>query len=175
MRLVFSAPVEEAFLTLRVLDADGRVVSGRPRRDPRLARAVVAPVRAVGAGEMRVEWRVLSQDGHPSGGVFTFGVARAPRPRRRRDARPLRSRSARRWSRGCSRSPRRSGMLGLVVLAALVVGPAVRTGGIVAPGEPSADAAAFRARATAALAGASRGWWRAWWALVRGRVPWASS
>lgn len=167
VRLVFAAPVEEAFLTLRVLDADGRVVSGPARRDPRLARAVVAPVHSPGAGSMRVEWRVLSQDGHPSGGVFTFGVGRAPGPVA--GGTPARS------DHGPPAVVARLlaltaplGMLGLVVLAALVVGPAVRTGGIVAPGEPSADAAGFRARATAALAGASRGWWRAWWALVLG-------
>ena len=166
VRLVFSAPVEEAFLVVRVRAADGRIVSGPARRDPRVARAVVAPLRAPGDGTLRVEWRVLSQDGHPGGGAFAFGVARAPGAvgdagtMARSDHGPL-AVLARLLALGAP-----LGMLGLVVLAALVVGPAVRAGGIVAPGEAPAATAAFRARAAAALAGASAGWWRAWWALV---------
>ncbi len=58
------------------------------------------------------------------------------------------------------------GLLGLVALAAAVVGPAVRVGGIVAPGEAPAAADGFRARAADALAGASRSWWWAWWSLI---------
>ncbi len=166
MRLVFSAPVEQAFLTARVRDANGRVVSGPARRDPLLARAVTVPVHAIGDGEMHVEWRVLSQDGHPSGGVFAFGVGRpaesgaGPRVPARSDHGPL-AVAARLLALSAP-----LGLLGLVALGALVVGPAVRAGGIVAPGETPAAAAAFRARAADALAGAATGWWWAWWALV---------
>ena len=166
VRLVFSAPVEEAFLTVRVRAPDGRVVSGPPRRDPRVARAVIVPVRAVGAGEMRVEWRVLSQDGHPSGGAFAFGVERAPAAvagsaaMARSDHGPL-AVLARLLALGAP-----LGMLGLVTLGALVVAPAVRAGGIAPPGEAAERADAFRERAGAALEGASAGWWRAWWILA---------
>jgi len=167
VRLVFSAPVEEAFLTVRVRNADWRVVSGAPRRDTRVARAVIVPVDAVGDGEMHVEWRVLSQDGHPSGGVFAFGVGPAPvtpegdpSSMARTDHGPL-GVGARLLALAAP-----LGMLGLVTLMALVVGPAVRAGGIVAPGEAPAAADAFRSRATGALGGAATGWWRAWWAFV---------
>ena len=119
VRLVLSAPVEEAFLRLEARTADGRLVSGPARRDPRDARAIVAPLRAPGTA--RITWRVLSQDGHPTGGVVAVGAAAgAPGPS------PVRG--------GAGPLPVLArllvllapvALLGLVVLSAAVVAPAV--------------------------------------------------
>jgi copper transport protein len=147
-RLVLSAPVEEAFLTLEVVGADGRAVSGVARRDPRDARAIVAPLRRPADAPVALEWRALSQDGHPSG------------PAARDDDGPL-AVTARLL---LLIAP--VGLLGLAVLAAGIVEPAVRAGGVAPPGRPPADAEGFRGRASGALAARSRWWWTAWWSLV---------
>ena len=160
VRLVLSAPVETAFLRLEARAPDGRRVSGAARRDPRDPRAIVAPLRAPGIA--RITWRVLSRDGHPTGGTLSVGVAGT----------------------GPSSSPVRDdagplpvlarllvllspiGLLGLVTLSAGVVAPALRDGGGAGPGERREAGEAFRARAGAALARASAGWWVAWWSLA---------
>ncbi len=160
VRLVLSAPVETAFLRLEARTAGGRLVSGPARRDPRDARAIVAPLRAPGTA--RITWRVLSQDGHPTGGSIAVGAAAgAPGPS------PVRG--------GAGPLPVLArllvllapiALLGLVVLSAAVVAPAVLGGGVSAPAERREAAEAFRARAGAALEGASAGWWIAWWSFV---------
>ncbi|HKE98134.1 MAG TPA: copper resistance protein CopC [Actinomycetes bacterium] len=75
VRLWFSEPVEVALGSVRVLDARGRRVDdGRvdhPGGDQRVLR-----VRLEGElrGGYAVGWRVVSADGHPVSGAFTFGV-----------------------------------------------------------------------------------------------------
>ena len=151
VRLVLSAPVEEAFLRLEAAGPGGRVVSGPARRDPRDPRAVVAPLLRRGAVPVTVEWRVLSQDGHPSG--------HGPRgPTADDGPLPVAARLL------LLIAP--VGLLGLVVLAAGVVEPAVRAGGVAPPARPPDDAERLRRRAQAALAGRARPWWAAWWALI---------
>lgn len=167
VRLVLSAPVEDEFLTLRVTTPAGDEVSGGSRRDPFDPRAILAPV-AVPAGTdgLVVTWRVLSRDGHATGGVYGIGIG-APAP-----------------DTGAVASPVRSdlvpfgvlarllmlvaplGLLGLIALAAGVVGPAVVAGGIGPPGESPSVRASVRARAAEAVLGATHGWWRAWYALT---------
>jgi copper transport protein len=147
-RVVLSSPVEEAFLTLEALDAGGRVVSGPGRRDARDARAIVAPLRRPVEGPIAVEWRVLSQDGHPSGpGAGDDDGPLAVTARLLLLIAPI-------------------GLLGLVALAAGVVEPAVRAGGIAPPGRPPGEAEGFRRRAGEALGRRGARWWGAWWALV---------
>lgn len=166
VRLVFSAPVEEAFLRLRVVADDGTVVSGPARRDPRDSRAIVAPgLRLSVQGPLRVEWRVLSQDGHPGGGAFVLGVGAEPSPVTdddvvRRDLGPLPVAARLLALAGPL------GALGLLALAIGVVGPAVRAGGISVPGEPPARSERFVAHARAALDRRGSGWWIAWWVMV---------
>jgi copper transport protein len=157
-RVVLSVPVEQAFLRLRVTAAGGRVVSGPARRDPRDARALQAPaVGSAFSGPLRVEWRAFSQDGHASGGAFGIGVG-APAPEVdgggvvRDDDGPLAV---------AARLLALSGplaVLGLLALAAGVIGPAVRAGGIRVPGEGAARSDSFRAAATQALGGRARAW-----------------
>ena len=160
VRLVLSAPVETAFLRLEARGADGRLLSGAARRDPRDPRAIVAPLRA--AGVARIAWRVLSQDGHPSGASFAVaGAATGAGPSPVRDDAgplPVLARLL------VLLAP--VGLLGLVVLSAGVVAPALLGGGVAAPGERREAGEAFRARAGAALARASNGWWIAWWCLA---------
>ena len=165
VRLVLSSPVETAFLTLRVTDARGAVVSGAARRDPLNDHVIRAPLNSSGSGPLTVGWRVLSVDGHPSGGVFGVGVgARGPAAGQggtvRSDHGPLPV-LARLLG---LLAP--LGLLGLVGMAAAVAAPAVRGRGVRAPGEVPAEGARFREAATRALAAAAGGWWRAWWALV---------
>ncbi len=144
VRIALSSPVEEPFLAVEARDRAGRVVSGPARRDPRDARVVTAPL-ARPAEVAVVRWRALSRDGHPSGTADdgALGVV----ARLLLLVAPI-------------------GLLGLVALAAGVVEPAVRTGGVAPPARPPGEAEGFRGRAEEALAGRARAWWAAWWALV---------
>lgn len=167
VRLVLSVPVEEEFLELRVTTSAGDLVSGDARRDPLDPRAILAPVDvAAGTDGLVVTWRVLSRDGHAAGGVYGIGIG-APAPPVSGVAAPTRS------DHGPVHVLARLlalvaplGLLGLVALAAGVVGPAVVTGGIGPPGESPSVRASVRARAAEALSGAARGWWTAWTVLL---------
>ncbi|MGE0027945.1 MAG: CopD family protein [Thermoleophilia bacterium] len=166
VRVVLSSPVEGAFLRMRVTAAGGRVVSGPARRDPLDDRALIAPLRrAAAAGPLTVEWRVLSRDGHPTGGRFGLGVGAA--------APAVEGGGVVRDDHGpfpvLARLLALAGplaALGLLALAVGVVGPALRAGGIRVPGEGAARAESFRAAAGAALEGRSRAWWTALWAAI---------
>jgi copper transport protein len=169
VRIVLPTRVESAFLRLEVRDASGRVVSGPAGRDPRDLRAVSAAVSAPGRAVLTVTWRVLSEDGHPAGGSYHVGVradpgeAGSPSPvRSDHGPLPLAARFL------ALVGP--LGLLGLVVLAAGVVAPAVRAAGIAVPGEGAAAAERFRVRAREALAARAGAWWAAWSALL---VAWA--
>jgi len=165
VRLVLPTRVEERFLGLTVAGPDGEVVSGPPSRDPRDPRAVTAPVSAPGRGVLTVTWRVLSEDGHGAGDSYAVGLRTAPGE--------VGAPSVVRSDHGVLPVAARLlalvgplGLIGLLALAAGVVAPAVRAGGIVVPGEGVAVADGFRDRAAAALAPSARSWWRAWWVLM---------
>jgi len=64
--------------SIRVLTADGAVVSGQARNGAS-SHDVVAPVKTLPKGPYTVRWSALSSDGHTVSGVFTFGV-RYPAP-----------------------------------------------------------------------------------------------
>ena len=78
VRLAFTEGVEPAGLGIRVYTARGRLVSGAAHVMPD-GRAVEAPLKGLKRGGYTVRWQVLSDDGHVSSGVFTFGF-RAPAP-----------------------------------------------------------------------------------------------
>jgi copper transport protein len=78
VRLVFSEGVDRVALALRVYTADGQLVSAKPHLMPG-GRAVEASLRRLIPGGYTVRWQVLSDDGHVSSGVYTFGF-RAPAP-----------------------------------------------------------------------------------------------
>ena len=72
--LRFTEPVAVSPTAIRVLAADGTVLSGAARTAAG-DRVVIAPVSGLIRGSAyTVRWRVSGQDGHSPAGVFTFGV-----------------------------------------------------------------------------------------------------
>jgi methionine-rich copper-binding protein CopC len=75
VNLRFNNRIEKALSRVRLVDGQGA------RRDLAVATAdgtpdrVVAPVPRLAAGQYRVEWQVLSTDGHVVSGRFSFRVA----------------------------------------------------------------------------------------------------
>ena len=74
IRLVYSEPVEGKLAKVSIQPAVGAPIVLRAGADPRDVRAVIAPVDALGPGSYRVEWRVVSADGHPVDGAFAFSI-----------------------------------------------------------------------------------------------------
>jgi copper transport protein len=81
VRLTYSEPIEPRFAIVSVTDAAGRqVTSGQPASAPGSPQTLVTPLRKVPEGWYLVFWRVISADGHPVRGVFTFAVGPNPGP-----------------------------------------------------------------------------------------------
>jgi copper transport protein len=113
VRLRFNEPVQVATDGVRVLDEDGRLVSGPAAA---VDHDVVAPVEASSDGWYVVSWRVVSADGHPVSGAFTFEVGISQRDAPTAVAAPgVPLGSALGW---------RLGRLGVALGAMLVVGSA---------------------------------------------------
>ena len=76
--LVFSEEVEASLGGIRLVGPGGRTIALKATADPRNVSALVGPVTTpLDAGTWRVEWRIVSEDGHPIDGTFTFVVAGA--------------------------------------------------------------------------------------------------
>ena len=81
VRLTYSEPIEPRFAIVSVTDAAGRqVTSGSPQRAPGSPQTLLTPLRRVPQGWYLVFWRVISADGHPVRGAFTFAVGPSPGP-----------------------------------------------------------------------------------------------
>jgi len=81
VRLRYSEPVEPRFAIVSVTDAAGRqVTDGNPSTAPGSPQTLVTPLRRVPEGWYLVFWRVISADGHPVRGAFTFAVGPNPGP-----------------------------------------------------------------------------------------------
>ncbi len=81
VRLTYSEPIEPRFAIVSVTDAAGRqVTSGPPQRAPGSPQTLVTPLRHTPQGWYLVFWRVISADGHPVRGAFTFAVGPSPGP-----------------------------------------------------------------------------------------------
>ena len=79
--LTYSEAVEPKFAIVSVTDAAGhQVATGRPTRSPTNADELVQPIRHLPEGWYLVFWRVISVDGHPVRGAFTFAVGPNPGP-----------------------------------------------------------------------------------------------
>jgi copper transport protein len=79
--LSFTEPVEARFAIVSVTDAGGnQVTAGPPRSAPGAAQTLLAPLKRVPEGWYLVFWRVISADGHPVRGAFTFAVGPNPGP-----------------------------------------------------------------------------------------------
>ncbi len=75
VQLWFSDPVEPRFADVFVLAPEGqRVASGPLAGDPKDATSLILPVYGGGSGTYVVEWRVVSADGHPVAGNYSFSV-----------------------------------------------------------------------------------------------------
>jgi copper transport protein len=73
--LRYSEPVEPRFAIVSVTNAAGdNETVGPPRRSPADADTLVVPLKRLGEGWYLVYWRVISVDGHPVRGAFTFAV-----------------------------------------------------------------------------------------------------
>ena len=73
--LTYSEPVEPKFAIVSVTDAGGHpLTEGRPSRSPTNPDQLIQPIRHVPEGWYLVFWRVISVDGHPVRGAFTFAV-----------------------------------------------------------------------------------------------------
>src|SRR6185437_760895 len=57
-----------------------QVTSGRPQRSAADADTLVVPLKKLKEGWYLVYWRVISVDGHPVRGAFTFAVGPNPGP-----------------------------------------------------------------------------------------------
>src|SRR4051812_25671484 len=75
VRLTFSEPVEVSLGGVRVYDANSeRVDTGSVHHPGGRGREVVEAVGDLSDGSYVVTWRVVSDDGHPVHGAFTFQV-----------------------------------------------------------------------------------------------------
>jgi copper transport protein len=81
LALTYSEPVEPRFATVSVTDADAnQQASARPSRSPTDPDTLVVPLKRLAEGWYLVYWRVVSADGHPVRGAFTFAVGPNPGP-----------------------------------------------------------------------------------------------
>ena len=79
--LTYSEAVEPRFAIVSVTNAAGeQQTSGSPQRAPTNPNQLVVPLKEIGEGWYLVYWRVISVDGHPVRGAFTFAVGPNPGP-----------------------------------------------------------------------------------------------
>jgi copper transport protein len=81
VKLTFSEAVEPRFAIVSVTDAGGRQqTAGHPFRSPQNPAELDVAVGHLAEGWYLVFWRVISADGHPVRGAFTFAVGPNPGP-----------------------------------------------------------------------------------------------
>jgi putative copper export protein/methionine-rich copper-binding protein CopC len=73
-RLVFSEPITSDLSGASLVASDGRTTALATAGDARDVHALVAPVPPLDAGTYRMDWRIVSADGHPVKGSFSFRV-----------------------------------------------------------------------------------------------------
>ena len=79
--LTYTEAVEPRFAAISVTNAAGQAQTvGSPRRSAADPSTLDVPLRRVTQGWYLVYWRVISVDGHPVRGAFTFAVGPNPGP-----------------------------------------------------------------------------------------------
>ena len=74
VRLVYSEPVEGGLARVALVSRSGASIALRAAADPRNVNAVIAPIDSLMPGSYKVDWRVVSADGHAVTGAFSFAV-----------------------------------------------------------------------------------------------------
>jgi copper transport protein len=74
IRLVFSEPVVPTLSQISLVDSAGNTRQLQVAGDPRNVRILVGKVGPISRGQHKVLWRILSADGHPIVGNFSFFV-----------------------------------------------------------------------------------------------------
>ena len=77
IRLVFSEQIVPELSQITLVNSSGDSASLKLATDPHDVHVLVGSVAGELAGPVKVVWRVLSADGHPVGGNFTFTVGSA--------------------------------------------------------------------------------------------------
>jgi copper transport protein len=81
VRLTYTEAVEPRFAAISVTNAAGQQqTTGAPQRSATDAKTLVVSLRHLNEGWYLVYWRVISVDGHPVRGAFTFAVGPNPGP-----------------------------------------------------------------------------------------------
>jgi copper transport protein len=82
IEMTFSEAVEPRFATVSVTDPDAnQETSGRPARSESNPDTLITPLKPnLPQGWYLVYWRVISADGHPVKGAFTFAIGPNPGP-----------------------------------------------------------------------------------------------
>ena len=81
VRLTYSERIEPRFAVISVTDAAGKQqIAGNPARAADDPNTIFVPLRRIPQGWYLVWWRVISADGHPVRGAFTFAVGPSPGP-----------------------------------------------------------------------------------------------
>jgi copper transport protein len=81
VQLTYTEAVEPKFAAVSVTDAAGQSqTAGTPRRSASDPKTLAVPLHRVAQGWYLVYWRVISVDGHPVRGAFTFAVGPNPGP-----------------------------------------------------------------------------------------------
>lgn len=74
VHLVFSEPVVAELSQIDVTKSDGTVMRLRARSNPGDSHVLIAALGVLPTGIHRVAWRIVSADGHPVAGNFSFAV-----------------------------------------------------------------------------------------------------
>jgi len=73
--MTYSEPIESKFAIVSVTNAAGNLVTnGSPTTSPQDPNTLVVPLKKIPEGWYLVYWRVISADGHPVRGAWTFAV-----------------------------------------------------------------------------------------------------
>jgi copper transport protein len=87
VRLVFSEPIVADLSHVILASSSGRLVKLESRGDPHDVHAILAALPSLAKGGFRIDWHIISADGHPVAGSISFSIgAFAAPPIRTTDA-----------------------------------------------------------------------------------------